>query len=285
VDHIVYCSQDELLDLGRIGPRQVVRLQSNVAGKYHMIKQGADDEWNHSSDRLELGENEVHVWRASLDQNAKVIANLASLLSQDEYERAVKYYRVVNRDRFIVGRGVLRKIISAYLSLSPGELRFTYNEFGKPAVSNDQNGLAINFNLSHSAELVLYAVTRGRVVGIDIEYIRKDFATLEIAEHFFSKDEVAALKSLPLDQRTTGFFNCWARKESFIKAKGMGVSYPLNRFTVSLAPSEPPALLNFDDEREVARWKMYELRPGAGYAAALIISDPPVILKQFHWSE
>ncbi len=244
------------------------------------------DKWSLTSVGDELGADDAHVWRASLDQPAKVITKLAPLLSQDEYQRAMRYYRPVDRDRFIVGRGILRKIISAYLSLPPGQLRFTYNEYGKPAVSDDQNDRALNFNLSHSAELILYAVTRGRVVGIDIEYIRKDFATLEIAEHFFSKDEVAALKSLPTDQRTTGFFNCWSRKEAFIKAKGMGVSYPLDRFSVSLAPGEPPALLKVDDdEREVARWKMYELKPGAGYAAAMIATEPPVTLKQRHWSE
>jgi 4'-phosphopantetheinyl transferase len=161
-----------------------------------------------------------------------------------------------------------------------------YNEYGKPAVSDDQNNRALNFNLSHSAELILYAVTRGRDVGVDVEYIREDFATLEIAEHFFSKDEVAALKSLPTDQITMGFFNCWSRKEAYIKAKGMGVSYPLDRFTVSLTPGESPALLKVDDDiREVARWKMYELKPGAGYAAAMIATKPPVTLKQRHWSE
>src|SRR6266540_35880 len=194
------------------------------------------DKWSLTSVGDELGADDAHVWRASLDQPAKVITKLAPLLSQDEYQRAMRYYRPVDRDRFIVGRGILRKITSAYLSLPPGQLRFTYNEYGKPAVSDDQNDRALNFNLSHSAELILYAVTRGRVVGIDIEYIRKDFATLEIAEHFFSKDEVAALK---VD----------------------------------------------DDEREVARWKMYELKPGAGYAAAMIATEPPVTLKQRHWSE
>ncbi len=244
------------------------------------------DRWGHTFVGDERGADEVHIWRASLDQPADMLAELAALLSRDEYKRAMRYYRPVDRDRFIVGRGVLRKIISAYLTLPPGQLRFTYNEYGKPAVSDDQNDRDLNFNLSHSAELVLYAVTRRRVVGIDIEYISEDFATLEIAEHFFAKDEVAALKSLPTDQRTMGFFNCWSRKEAFIKAKGMGVSYPLDRFSVSLAPGEPPALLKVDDdEREVARWKMYELKPGASYAGAMIATEPPVTLKQRHWSE
>jgi len=96
----------------------------------------------------------------------------------------MRLYRPADRDRFVVGRGILRKILSAYLALPPGQLRFTYNGYGKPAVSDDQNDRALNFNLSHSAGLILYAVTGGRGVGIDIEYIREDFAAFEIAEHF-----------------------------------------------------------------------------------------------------
>jgi 4'-phosphopantetheinyl transferase len=229
------------------------------------------DEWRLTSGDDELSADEAHVWRAALDQPANVVSKLAPLLSPDEYQRAIRYYRPPDRDRYVVGRGILRKILSAYLALSPGELRFTYNEYGKPAVSDDQNDRGLNFNLSHSAELILYAVTRERDVGIDIEHIREDFATFEIAERFFSKDEVAALKSLPTHQRTIGFFNCWSRKEAFIKAKGMGVSYPLLKVD--------------NDLQEVALWKMYELKPGAGYAAAMIATEPPVNLKQWHWSE
>jgi 4'-phosphopantetheinyl transferase len=243
-------------------------------------------EWGPTSIGEELGADDAHVWLAFLDQPAGVIMNLASLLSDDECQKAGRYYRPRDRDRFIVGRGILRKIISSYIALPPDQLRFTYNEYGKPAISNDQNDRALNFNLSHSAGLILYAVAMRRDLGIDIEYIRDDFATLEIAERFFSKDEVAALKSLPANQRTVGFFNCWSRKEAFIKAKGMGVSYPLDKFTVSVAPGEPPAILKVDGGgRELERWKMYELNPGAGYVAAMIASKPPVTLKQLHWIE
>jgi 4'-phosphopantetheinyl transferase len=236
------------------------------------------------SDGIEITEDEAQVWRASLDQDAKVIANLAALLSQDERQRAVRYHRPVDRDRFIVGRGILRMVLSAYLALAPGQLQFTYNEYGKPAVSDDQNDRALNFNLSHSAGLALYAFTRGRVVGIDIEYIREDFATLDIAEHFFSKDEVRSLKAAPACLRAEAFFNCWSRKESYIKAIGMGVSYPLDGFTVSLAPDVAPALLKVDaDEREPTRWQMYEIKAGEGYAASLIVEKPPIALKQWQW--
>jgi 4'-phosphopantetheinyl transferase len=180
----------------------------------------------------------------------------------------------------------LRKIISAYLALAPEEVRFDYNKYGKPSISEDQNRGALSFNLSHSNSMALYAVARGRRVGVDVEYMREDFATLEIAERFFSKGEIDALKAAPIDQRTKAFFNCWSRKESYIKAIGMGVSYPLDGFTVSLAPDVAPTLLNVDaDATEAARWKMYELDVAEGYAAALIVENPPVILSRFQWNE
>jgi len=234
----------------------------------------------------ELGMNEAHVWMASLDQPADMVAKLSSLLSQDECQRAERFRRPADRRRFIAGRGILREIVSAYLALAPDEARFVYNKYGKPFISDDQNRGALSFNLSHSNGMALYAVARGRRVGVDIEYVREDFATLEVAERFFSKAEFEALKAAPIDQRVRAFFNCWSRKESYIKAIGMGVSYPLDGFTVSLVPDAAPALLKVDaDATEAARWKMYELDAGEGYAAALIVENPPVRLRRFQWNE
>src|SRR5882672_3797099 len=218
------------------------------------------DKWGLVPANNELGGEDVHVWRASLDQPADVIAKLAPLLSEDEYQRAERFHRPIDHRRFIAGRGILRRILATYLALAPDEARFVYNEYGKPFISADQNRGALSFNLSHSSGMALYAVARGRHVGIDIEYMREDFATLDVAERFFSKDEFEALKAVASDQRTKAFFNCWSRKESYIKAIGMGVSYPLDGFTVSLTPDAAPVLLKVDaNATEAARWNMYEL--------------------------
>jgi 4'-phosphopantetheinyl transferase len=244
------------------------------------------DKWDLISVGDELSEDDAHVWKASLDQPADMVAKFKPLLSQDEYRRAERFHRPSDRHRFIAGRGILRKIISAYLALAPDEVQFTYNEYGKPFISTDQNCGALSFNLSHSNGMALYAVTRGRRVGVDIEYMREDLATLEVAERFFSKDEFEVLKAVSSDHGTKAFFNCWSRKEAYIKAIGMGVSYPLDRFTVSLASNVAPALLKVDaDATEAARWKMYELDVGKGYAAALIVENPPVSLRRFQWNE
>ena len=253
------------------------------------MKNSVADKWGCSSNGIGLGNDDLHVWKVSLDQDKTTILKMSALLAPDECRRAEKYFRSIDRDRFIIARGVLRKILSAYLRISPYELLFVYNEYGKPALSADQNCHALSFNLSHSDGMALYAVARGRRVGVDIENIRKDFATLDIAEHFFSKDEVESLKTVPTGLRTEAFFNCWSRKESYIKAIGMGVSYPLDGFTVSLAPNVVPALLKVDaDECEPTRWQMYELNAGEGYAASAIVENPPVTLRQWQcalWKE
>ena len=242
------------------------------------------NEWVHAPVNNELGEGEAHIWRASLDQPADMIAKFAPLLSKDEYQKAKRFHRLTDCQRFIAGRGILRKIISAYLSLAPDVVQFVYNQYGKPFISAAQNHGALSFNLSHSHGMALYAVARGRRIGIDIEHKREDFATLEVAERFFSKDEFEALKAVPTDQRTRAFFNCWSRKESYIKAIGMGVSYPLDEFTVSLALNVSPALLKVDeDATEASRWNMYELDAGEEYAAALIVENPSVFIRQFEW--
>jgi 4'-phosphopantetheinyl transferase len=257
--------------------------------KAKRVKRGImpEDIWQHRSlNKIELGEDEAHIWRASLTQDPATLSELAALLAPDERRRADNYHRAVDRDRYIVARGVLRKLISIYLPISPGVLKFTYNDYGRPEIASHLNDHNLIFNLSHSNELVLYGFRFDGGLGIDIEFIREDFASFEIAEHFFAAAEVAALRALSPEQRVKGFFNCWARKESYIKAIGKGVSFPLDRFTVSLAPDEPPALLRVeDDDRERDRWEMHELRPGDGYAGAVILERPPVVLKKWDWDK
>ena len=136
------------------------------------------DDWSLAPVNNQLGEGDVHVWRASLDQPADMIAKLAPLLSRCECQRAERFHHLRDRQRFIAGRGILRKIISTYLALAPDEVRFVYNNYGKPLISDDQNRGSLSFNLSHSKGMALYAIARGRRVGVDIEYMREDFAKI-----------------------------------------------------------------------------------------------------------
>jgi 4'-phosphopantetheinyl transferase len=134
--------------------------------------------------------------------------------------------------------------------------------------------------------LALYALTRGRALGVDVEYVRDDLAGQEIAERFFSRQEVRALSALPADARTRAFFNCWTRKEAYIKARGEGLSLPLDQFDVSLTPGEPAALLGTrPDPQEAARWLLRELAPARGYVAALAVEGRGWRLRQWRWPD
>src|SRR5207245_9098248 len=132
-----------------------------------------------------------------------------------------------DRHHYIAVRELLRSILCKYLAKEPGQLRFSYNPYGKPELASPADSGALRFNLAHSRGLALYAFTRRRQIGIDVEMIRPDFATEEIAARFFSPAEIAVLRSLPRELQPLAFFSCCTRQEAFIKARGMGLSLPL----------------------------------------------------------
>jgi 4'-phosphopantetheinyl transferase len=241
--------------------------------------------WNSApAQMLTMELDEAHVWRASLLQSRQETARLRQLLTPDEQSRADRFHFQKDRDHFIVARGILRSLLGRYLEVEPGRLRFEYSSYGKPRLSKEFDGGALRFNLSHSHERVLYAFARGRELGVDIEYLRQDFACEEIARRFFSPREVAAFCSLPVSQRTEAFFHCWTRKEAYVKALGEGLSVPLDEFDVSLLPGEPAALLsNRRRPQEVARWSLQTLDVASVYAAALAVEGHDWQLKYWDW--
>ena len=179
---------------------------------------------------------------------------------------------------------MLRTILGRYLGRDPAQLRFRYGPSGKPVLYVESGSHSIRFNVSHTRDIALYAVTIGREIGVDIERIRVDFGTEDIAARFFSGREVAALGALPPPYRLEAFFTCWTRKEAYLKARGQGLSFPLDRFTVSLAPGERAALLEvLDDPKETARWSVRQLFPGADHVAALAVEGRDWHLKCLQW--
>ncbi len=228
---------------------------------------------------LELRADEVHVWLATLDDYAP--DSLKPLLAVDELSRAARFHFDKDRNHYTVARGWLRKLLASYLAVEPAELRFSYAEKGKPALDESQRG-SLNFNLAHSHGMAIYAFTREREVGIDLEFIREDLADEEIAERFFSQTEVDVLMKLPFELRKQAFFDCWTRKEAYIKARGEGLSLPLDEFDVSLGPGEVAALLrNPKDPGEVTRWSMQSVAVPAGYVAAVVAEGQDWQLKTF----
>ncbi len=226
--------------------------------------------WLEGPERPLLREGEAHVWRAGLEPGATTLRRLWEILSTDEQERADRFHFQRDREHFVAARGGLREILGRYTGAAPQSLRFSYDYYGKPSLSVDAGDTPPRFNVSHSGGVALYAVAAGRAVGVDVERVREDFAGLDIAKNFFSPDEVAALSALPAEERAAAFFDCWTRKEAYIKARGQGLSHPLHLFTVSLTPGRPAALLRTDDDPgEAARWSLVELFPGEGYRGAL----------------
>lgn len=228
--------------------------------------------WEPAPQQPRLHPEEVHVWRVALARPPEEVEALKGLLSEDELRRAEAFYFERDRSSFVVARATLRKILSLYAGSPPELLQFSYNAFGKPELNGVPREMGVRFNLSHSGGLALYAVADGREVGVDVEVVRESVPCEELAVRYFSRREVAALTALPAGERRHAFFECWARKEAYIKAHGKGLSLPLHSFDVSLAPGEPAALLaTGEDEDGGPRWSLRELEAGPGYAAAVAV--------------
>lgn len=219
-----------------------------------------------------LPDDEVHVWRVAFDLPPEGLEKLHRTLSPEEVAKAARFHFEKDQRQSTVARGCLRAILGRYLGLAPESLRFRYNAFGKPELDAATAPAPLRFNLAHSGGLVLLAFNRGREIGVDVERIRPNFATDDIAKRFFAPVEVQTLLALQEEARPRAFFNCWTRKEAFIKARGLGLSLPLGHFAVTLAPGESPALLSAQGDAEApARWTFRDLDAGEGFAAALAV--------------
>jgi 4'-phosphopantetheinyl transferase len=215
------------------------------------------------------------------------VQRLVETLAPDECLRAERFHFERDRRRFIVGRGVLRTILGRYLGLEPNHLQFCYGPRGKPALAgiSTRPNAWLCFNLAHSQNLALYAVTCERELGVDIECIHAIPDAEQIAARYFSAHENAGLRSLPANQKQEAFFNCWTRKEAYIKAIGDGLAQPLAEFDVALAPGEPARLLRIKDNAQAAaRWSIQALTPAPGYVAALAVKGHDWQLKCWQWS-
>jgi 4'-phosphopantetheinyl transferase len=228
-----------------------------------------DPQWTHSPVHPTLSADEVHVWRTGLDRPA---ADYAMLLSSDEQARADRLQFEQPRRRFIVGRGTVRIILGRYLNLSPEKVEFEYRPHGKPALSAGLLHPPLCFNLSHSDDMLLLAVTYNRTVGIDLETIRPDLDVEKLAAQFFSPAERAELDGLPADRKLASFFSGWTRKEAYLKASGDGLTSALDQFSVSMDCDQPARLLEVkDDPLELSRWSLVALNPAPGTIATLAV--------------
>jgi len=239
--------------------------------------------WHTPPENLILESSEAHVWKVPLNRSASQIERLKTNLSSDELARVGRFHFQKDRDAFTVARGMLRFILSRYVRFEPHELAFDYSSYSKPSLQARFNADMLQFNLSHSHHIALVAVCWQCEIGVDVEWMRDTLSDMQIAERFFSPAEVDALRSVPAIDQKGAFFNCWTRKEAFIKAKGRGLSIPLDQFDVSLKPGEPAVLQQTRFEPDEAKnWTLIDIPLESGYRAALAVSRTITHIKYYH---
>jgi len=240
--------------------------------------------WLEGPSSPDLSSDRVDVWRVQLDEPSSTVST-SSVLSPDELARASRFHFEKDRIHFTRCRFALRSLLSGYLAIPAAEICFEYLAGGKPQLHAEQNPRALQFNVSHSADMALIAVGCKHRLGIDIEKIRSDVDTASLAERFFSLRERAGLQALPDHLRVPGFFACWTRKESFLKATGKGLSFPLADFSVSTHPDLDPELEEINGRKDARKqWFLADLSVADGYRATVALERSHPRLKTYVWN-
>ncbi|HLJ10894.1 MAG TPA: 4'-phosphopantetheinyl transferase superfamily protein [Planctomycetaceae bacterium] len=240
--------------------------------------------WASPTEQPRLARGLVHVWCLPLDLADASIEDLHATLSPDESERAARFLFDRHRRRFIACRGQVREIIAAYLNERPQHVCFRYGSAGKPALDAPWNDSGITFNISNSHELAICALAIDRELGVDIEHIREPRDFDGLAAQFFARAEVDSLQSLLPEERLEAFFNCWTRKEAVLKAVGTGLSFPLDRVIVTVAPNELPSVLSYDGNAAApVEWWLHCIDPAPGYIGALASPGSPLQAIYWRW--
>jgi 4'-phosphopantetheinyl transferase len=230
-----------------------------------------------------LAGSDIHIWCASLKFSSDELIYFATLLSTDEKVRAERFYFERDRHHFIAGRGLLRCILGSYLEKEPAQIEFDYGKYGKPSLKSKRYQKNLEFNLSHSKDLVIYAVGWNRVIGIDIEYHHPLSDMNNFAEQYFSPRESAYINLLSAEQKESAFFKLWTCKEAFLKANGSGLRMPLNEVEISLENEKGVILSSIAGNKiKAMKWRLETFSPLPGYQAACIVNgnDGQVIFQQ-----
>lgn len=232
-------------------------------------------------ERKEFPEKTVHFWYCDFNQNEDKLEFYNSLLSKDEMTRSSKFKFNKDRECYIISRGILRLLLGSYLDIRAKDITFKYTSYGKPELAFESD---LKFNISHSGNMAAFAFFRNQEIGVDIEKIKDNFDVLELAQNFFSKKEVTVLEKQPKEDLSRAFFRCWTRKESFIKAEGSGLSFPLDKFAVSLDSDEHAELLETQwDFKEKNEWQLFSFIPAIGYIAAIAVKNEVSNISYHNW--
>jgi 4'-phosphopantetheinyl transferase len=241
--------------------------------------------WQRPGDNYVLPESEVHVWRARTDGGPETLVKLRQTLSIAECERAGKFYFMPDRTRYVIGRGLSRILLGRCLGIPADHVSFEYGPTGKPKLAKDLQESPLCFNVAHSGDFVLVALAYRYELGVDIELIQREVEVDAITRQFFSSNERARLvANVPADRKHDAFFTCWTRKEAYLKARGDGLSLPLDSFDVTFLPGEAPRLIETRrDPAEASRWTLQDLDVDPGYKASLACESASLQLRTWDW--
>lgn len=220
---------------------------------------------------IALSSAEIHLWLSGDQVDSETAVRCRSLLSFDEKQREARFVFERDRARHLLTRTLVRTVLSRYAAVDPADWVFSTNPYGRPEIDASMTqGRDLRFNVSHTAGLIVLGVTRGRALGIDVENLQPLADLWGMAEHAFAPAEIAELAGLPEELRLDRFFQHWTLKESYIKARGMGVSIPLQRFGVELTQD---GLAKLDIAPELSdqssRWQLWQARPAPGHVLAI----------------
>ena len=228
----------------------------------------------------------VQVLRSNTQLEKSEFYECREFLSPDEITRSNDFRFYKDASTFVSTRWLLRHILGLHLDRSPSEIVFGYKAKGKPYLPDAPS---LKFNVSHSGGFALLAFVSDLEIGVDVEFIHRTVEYDMLAKQFFSSGEARKLTALEGEQKKIGFFNCWTRKEAFIKATGDGLSFPLDQFEVSFLPGEKPALLNtFWDDTEKEKWFLHSFAPAEEYIGAIAVKgkvDDIKILNYDHQTQ
>jgi 4'-phosphopantetheinyl transferase len=215
----------------------------------------------------------VHVWTATSDAVPSArLQYYRSLLAPDELERCERFVHAADQHRFLIARALVRTMLSEYVPRAPRDWRFRIEEYGRPEVAELPAGAPdLRFNLSHTPGLVACGVTAGRDIGVDVENVTRPL-THQIPERFFSPQEVADLRALPDEDQQTVFFDYWTLKESYIKARGLGLTLPLRLFTFVRRPGLAPTICFAPELHDDAgSWQFAQFWPTRDHRMAVAV--------------
>lgn len=226
---------------------------------------------------MAISHNEIHLWYAYDDsiKDSSLLSQYLNILNDEERVQQQRFHFEKHRHQYLITRATVRSVLSYYApEISPAQWTFEKNEYGKPSITNKNVAVPLRFNISHTDQLIVMAVTLDRDLGVDVEYLPRLGKMLEIANSFFSPAEAQQLLALPAELQRNRFFDLWTLKEAYIKACGMGLSIPLDHFSYSFSDNGKISI-DFKSERndQPEYWQFWQMRPNDDYKVAMAIKS------------